>query len=385
MATQIAPTSSRTASSATARGTDAVARASAAAVDSLPGQPGLLVAFTSEIGDARLAATQLGEAGGGAPSVGMTGKGIFASNDPFDDGCVVVAFDDAIKSGVGVGHSESGDFRAAGHQAAQAAVCQLSDPAGLLMLMVDVRAGDLADAIAGAYEVCGDEVPIAGGAAGGPDPAQYANGEAITGAVVAVAVRSPKPIGVGNAHSCSVVGGRSVVTSSEERVIAEIDGQPAEQAYLKRVGGGVEMSDEAFEALAITHPLAQPESHGNRRLRHVTGRTGDGGLLCSTHIPPGAVVEFTVLSLEELVHSAVDSVNASLDSLGHQDPGAALLFDCAGRRRVLGHGQAHEVKAISESFGPPLPLAGLYTDGEVARVNGPKGDYNHAVVTVSFV
>jgi hypothetical protein len=42
------------------------------------------------------------------------------------------------------------------------------------------------------------------------------------------------------------------------------------------------------------------------------------------------------------------------------------------------------VSAISKSFGQPLPLAGLYTDGEVARVRGTKGDYNHAVVTVTF-
>jgi small ligand-binding sensory domain FIST len=67
------------------------------------------------------------------------------------------------------------------------------------------------------------------------------------------------------------------------------------------------------------------------------------------------------------MRSASDSVTASVASLGHHEPGAALLFDCAGRR-VLGHGQAQEVSAISKSFGQPLPLAGLYTDGEVARV-----------------
>jgi hypothetical protein len=91
-----------------------------------------------------------------------------------------------------------------------------------------------------------------------------------------------------------------------------------------------------------------------------------------------------VLSQAELVHSARDSVNRSLESLGRHEPGAALVFDCAGRRRVLGHGQAEEVRAISESFGASPPLAGVYTNGEVARLRGPKGDYNHAVVTVTF-
>jgi hypothetical protein len=253
------------------------------------------------------------------------------------------------------------------------------------MLLVDVRAGDLADAIAGAYQAAGPEIPLAGGAASGPQPCHYANGEATEDAVVAVAVRSPRPVGLGNAHSCSVVGEPSLVTKSEGTNIAEIDGRPAEEVYIERVGGrGARLSDEAFEAMAITHPLAQPEAHGNRRLRHILGRCDGGGLLCSTHIPAGSEVEFTVLSLNELVSSGWDSVNASLASLGNDCPRAALIFDCAGRRRVLGHGQAEEVTAITKAFGEAPPLAGLYTDGEVARIRGAKGDHNHAVVTVSF-
>ncbi len=383
MAMQFAPSSSRSASSASAYGADAVADAADAAVESLNGQPGLLVAFTSGIDDSGRAAAQLNEAARGVPSVGMTGTGVFAANEPIDDGCVAVAFNGGIQSGVGVGRNASDDFRAAGHDAARDALEQLSDQAGLLMLLVDARAGSISDAIAGAYEVAGPEVPLAGGASSGSEPAQYACGEALTNAVVAVAVRSMQPIGVGNAHSCSVVGDRSVVTRSEGQLIAEIDGRPAEEIYLERVGGRGQISEEAFEAMAITHPLAEPESHGNRRLRHVLGRQ-DGGLVCAAHIPAGATIEFTVLSLDELSRSGWDSVSASVESLGNRQPSAALIFDCAGRRRVLGHGQAQEVKAITDSFGDAPPLAGLYTDGEVARITGPKGDHNHAVVTVSF-
>lgn len=385
MAIQIAPTSSRSASSASASGADAVAAACGAAVDSLDNELGLLIAFTSELDDARRVAAQLAAAGGGAPSVGMTGDGVFAANEPIEDGCVAVAFDKTIECGIGVGGNASKDFRAAGHDAARDALEQLSDQAGLLMLLVDTRAGDLADAIAGAYEVSGPDVPMAGGAASGADPAQYAHGEALTDAVVAVALRSEQPIGVGNAHSCSVVGEPSIVTSSEGQLIAEIDGRPAEEVYLERVGGrGGQLSDEAFEAMAITHPLAQPETHGNRRLRHILGRSRGGGLVCAAHIPAGTAIEFTVLSLDELLRSGWDSVTESVESLGDHEPEAALVFDCAGRRRVLGHGQAQEVKAITESFGEPPPLAGLYTDGEVARTRGTKGDHNHSVVTVTF-
>jgi hypothetical protein len=383
MSTPILPTSS-SAASASARGLDAVAaEACSTAVGSLSTEPGLVVAFTSNLGDGERAAAQLREASGGAPSVGMTGKGIFAANDPIDDGCVAVALDNSIECAIGIGRNASENFHHAGHRAAEEALGQLSEQAGLLMLFVDTRSGDLADAIAGAHEA-GPEVPTAGGAASGEHPALYAHGEALADAIVAVALRSPRPVGIGNAFSCSVVGEPLVVTRSEGQEIAEIDGRPAAEVYLSRVGGGGELTDDAFEAMAITHPLAQPEPHGNRRLRHVLGRSSEGGIVCSTQIPEGTAIEFTVLSLDELVRSARDSVNRSVGSLGREEPEAALVFDCAGRRRVLGHGQAQEVKAITESLGHPPALAGLYTNGEVEKVRSAKGDYNHAVVTVTF-
>ena len=354
------------------------------ALESFNGDLGLLVAFTSEIEDPKRAAAELASAAGDAPAVGMSGKGIFTANDPLDDGCAVVAFDRSVEAGVGVGREAGLDFRAAAHRAASEAVAGIRESADLMMLFVDTRSGDLADAIAGAYEVCGPGVPLAGGASGGSEPVQFAGGEALGDAIVAVALRSERAIGVGNAHSCSVVGEPSVVTRADDRVIEEIDGRPAVEAYLGRIGGRVEISDEIFEKMAITHPLAQPMSHGNRRLRHVHGRTPEGGLVCSTQIPVGSTVEFTVLSLEELISSASNSARSSLDALGSGSPGAALFFDCAGRRNVLGHGQAQEVKAITETLGGEIPLAGLYTDGEVARINDPEGDFNHAVVSVSF-
>jgi hypothetical protein len=71
--------------------------------------------------------------------------------------------------------------------------------------------------------------------------------------------------------------------------------------------------------------------------------------------------------------------------LGGASPKAALVFDCAGRRRALREGIPEEVEGITTALGDPTPpLVGLYTHGEVARLRGAKGDRNHAVVTVAF-
>jgi hypothetical protein len=201
-----------------------------------------------------------------------------------------------------------------------------------------------------------------------------------------VAVRSEGPTGLGNTQTCRTRGTPSILTRSNGQLVEEIDGRPAEEVYLEQLGfAGVAFDDEEFETMAITHPIAQPELHGDFRLRHVLGRTEQGAIILGTGIPESAVIEFTELDFDELLTSGAASVQAAIDALGGADPKAALVFDCAGRRRALREGIPEEVEAINAAFGDPAPpLIGLYTHGEVARLRGAKGDRNHAVVTVAF-
>jgi hypothetical protein len=138
----------------------------------------------------------------------------------------------------------------------------------------------------------------------------------------------------------------------------------------------------------VIHPQAQPELSGDVRLRHVLGRTPDGGLVCATHLPANAAVEFTDEEPDGIVVSAWDGVSMALAQLGGAPPQAALIFDCAGRKRALAvHGESleREAHALIASLGDrPPPLAGLYTHGEIGRVRGAKGDRNHAVVVVAI-
>ena len=92
--------------------------------------------------------------------------------------------------------------------------------------------------------------------------------------------------------------------------------------------------------MAITHPIAQPELHGDFRLRHVLGRTGEGGIILGTGIPESAVIEFTELDFDELLASGAGSVHAAIGALGGADPSAALIFDCAGEARAARGGPA---------------------------------------------
>ena len=126
---------------------------------------------------------------------------------------------------------------------------------------------------------------------------------------MAVALESARPIAVASTQSCRVRGVPAIVTRSEGQRVSEIDGRPAQDIYLEQIGfSGIPLEDDEFEAVAITHPVAQPELHGDRRLRHVLGAQRGGSLTVGTHIPAGAAIEFTEAEPSELLESASASI-----------------------------------------------------------------------------
>ena len=388
--------SAQLAGAGSARGADAAGKAVDQALGALDGNASLVLAFPSGI-DPATAAADAGAAAGHARVAGMTSNGAIGDGRAIEAGCSAIAFAaDVLDVGLGVGVGASRDPREAARRAANTALAEAGDDFEhcVLLLFIDTRSGDQACAVTGAYAAAGPAIPLAGGAAGGSEPAQFAplpdgGCEALTDSVVAVAVRSAAPLGVGLAHGAQPCAVPAIVTRADGRTVLQLDGRAAEDVYLEKLGhGGVDFEDHEFEDLAVTHPLAQPELSGDVRLRHVLGRGADGGLACATHIPPNAAVEFTAQSEETIVRSAYDAVSEALAPLDGAPPRAALIFDCAGRKRALrnlGGSLDREVQALMQSFGTPAPpLAGLYTHGEIGRVRGAMGDRNHALVVVAF-
>lgn len=389
----VAPPDGALAAAGHATGPEATAKAVRQAVGGLGGsKPSLVLAFPDGGLHAGDQVQQAESYAAGAPVAGMTASGAITGDGPLDQGCSAMAFGRGLEASVGVAQRASRDLRAAGGAAARAALRSLgeSDRANLLLaLFIDTSSGDQSDVVAGAYEAVGSRVPLVGGAAGGDSPRQLAEGQSRRDAVVAVAMRSARPIGVGHSHGCSPCASPSVVTKADGRTLVQLDGRPAEEVYLGKLGrAGQKLSDADFARLATIHPLAQPELSGDVRLRHVLGQAPGGGLVCATYIPVNAAVEFTEQSQEAIVRSTWTAVSDSLAPLDGAPARAALVFDCAGRRSALGGpGEAldAEAAALRASFGPsPPPLAGLYTRGEVGRVRGAKGDRNHAVVVAVF-
>ncbi len=384
--TDLVRTRARLAGAGAAVGLRAPFEAVERAVEALDGDPGLVLIFPAGVLDPQEAAVQAQSAAGDARVAGMTGSGTITTGGAIEAGCSAVAFDSSIA--VGVGADCSSDSRAAGSSAAGEALSGVDRDGGhvALLLFVDSEAGDQAEIVAGAYDIAGGRIPLAGGAAGGAARAQFIDGEALSGGVVAVALASQTPIGVGISHGCVPVGTPSIVTRSSGGVVLQLDGRPAEAVYLEKLGmADVPLSDADFEAIAMAHPLAQPELSGVLRPRYVRGRAPGGGLTCATSMEANAPVVVCEQKPDATVRSAMAAVDEAVQQLAGP-AGAVLVFDCAARSQWFGNPLAsREIDSIMSSFGDPAPpLAGAYTRGEIGRIRGAKGDRNFSVVVVAL-
>jgi len=350
-------------------------------------EPGLVLIFPTGLLDPDEVAAQAQAAAGDAPVVGMTGTGAITADGAIATGCSAIAFSRSLHFGVGVG--EASDPRAAGRAAAEGALGIVDLNAGypVLLLFVDSESGDQAEIVAGAYDVAGGQIPLAGGAAGGAVRAQFAGGRALSGSVVAVAIVAHAPVGVGTAHACVPRGVPSIVTRASGSTLIQLDGRPAEDVYLEKLGlGDVPLSDADFEAVAMSHPLAEPELSGGVRPRYVRARAPGGALVCATSIETNAAVEICDHDPGAIVPSARAAVADAVRQLSGAAAHAALIFECAARSPQFGNRLAgREIESIVAAFGDPAPsLAGVYTRGEIARARGAKGDRNYSLVAVAF-
>jgi hypothetical protein len=373
------------AAAASATGRNACAKAVEAAVGGLDGDPGLVLMFPSGDLDPECAAEEAEGAAQGALVSGMTGTGAMAAGGVIEVGCSAIAFPASFAAGVG--SADGHDLRRAGHEAVAKALAGIEQaPHGVVLLFVDSETGDQAEVVAGAYAAARGRLPLAGGAAGGRTRARFVGGRAVASGVVAVAVGTSKPVGVGIAHGCMPRGTPSLVTRSDAATILELDGRPAEDVYFEKLGvAGVDITDEEFEALAMVYPLAQPELSGGVRPRYVRGRTPDRGLLCATNIEPNAAVEVCEQTPDSIVSSARAAVEDAVSQL-HGRPEASVVFDCAARQASFSGSLAQrELESLLRAFGDEPPsVAGVYTRGEIGRARGAKGDRNHSVVVAAF-
>ena len=77
-------------------------------------------------------------------------------------------------------------------------------------------------------------------------------------------------------------------------------------------------------------------------------------------------------SLEGAIQAARIAAMEALSQMQGRTPQVALIFNCIARRKLFGRRALDEIETIRDIIGPSVPLAGFYTYGEIAPVEGLK-------------
>ena len=352
--------------------------------------PQLLIVFCSSSYDLGAFIAALNAHSGGVPLIGCSTSGEIATSGPGDASVVVTALGG---SGFSVSTAAAKDAatrpREAGAEAASCLAGLDDKPHRVLLILSDGLSGHQQEIVRGAYGVAGATIPLVGGCAG-DDLAMKATyqvcGDVVmTDSVVAAAIGSDAPLGIGVRHGWGAVGEPMVVTKSDNNRVHALDNKPALDVYLERLNAPPEAHTDpaAFTRFAITHPLGLSRRSNEPHVRFVGEADFETrSLICIAEVPQGALVWF-MEGDEDSVLKATDGACADAVEMLGGPPLGFVAFDCIARRGVLGdEGIKVEVQRISELAGG-APVAGFYTYGEIARTRGISGFHNQTLVVLA--
>lgn len=353
----------------------------------------LLIAFCSQRHDLPELVREIRRRSGGIPLIGCTTAGEIAATGPRESSVIVSALGGegfAIETALATG--ASADLRAAGARAARCCLALPDDrPHRALLLLTDGLAGDQQEIVRGAYRVLGAGVPLVGGCAGDDlrmtRTFQLYDDRVVTDAVVAAAIASSGPLGIGVRHGWRRVGEPMLVTGSGGNRVYTLDERPALDAYLEGLGvlAGERLTEEDVTRLALTHPLGLSRPHGEEQVRFIGGADlAERSLVCIAEVPQGGLVWIMEGDADSVLEATDAACGDSLAALDGRSPLGVLAFDCIARRGVLGDdGMRTEIERLAARAGG-VPVAGFYTYGEIARTRGMRGFHNQTLVVFSI-
>jgi hypothetical protein len=325
------------------------------------------------------------------PLIGCSTAGEIATAGPADASIVVTALGGpGFSVETGVAQNASCDLRDAATNAVKSCVTTLDKREhSVVLLLTDGLGGDQMEVIRGAYEVVGAEMPLVGGCAGDDLKMQATyqlfGNDVMRDAVVAAAISSDAPIGIGVQHGWRPVGEPMLVTGSKGNRVETLDDQPALDAYLRRLHAPPEAWDDAdaFTRFALTHPLGITR-RGGAEVRFVAEPDYETrSIVCIASLPQGGLAWIMEGNEESVLEATDGACSEALAGLEGHPPIGLVAFDCIARRGVLGEGINAEIERIA-TFADGAPVAGFYTYGEIARTTGRQGFHNQTLVVLAL-
>lgn len=173
-------------------------------------------------------------------------------------------------------------------------------------------------------------------------------------------------------HGLRPMSSYHTVTETDENAILAIDGRPALDVIAELIG-----ADKSWEEfpLFVTLGVNKGEKFGEfkeedyvNQLCIAVDQRRRALLMFEPYLAPG--VEVQLMRREINFRAIGERIDALFERLGDRRPLLALYLDCAGRTRVLAGTREEEGEAVQEAIANRVPLLGLYTGIEIARVRG---------------
>jgi hypothetical protein len=327
----------------------------------------------------------------GAAVIGCSTAGEIITGGAIDRGLVLWALGGTgIRVSTGWADSKESNLRQAAQQAASCLNNLERHDNTVLLLLSDGLSGDQMEVVRGAYDVANIDVPLVGGCAGDylamQQTTQLHGHQVMSGAVVAAAITSERPMGIGVCHGWEPVSDPMLVTESHGTELITLDDQPALDVFLNFFNPPeqVRTNAQAFADFAATHPI------GIRRrdrieMRHITGfDLNRRSLQMVAEVPQGALSFLSNGDYSSVLDAAIESAETAVSALGEEPGIGLLLFDCVSRKSIFGDKQLQEETSLISRQCQGIPMAGFYTYGEIARTHGSGGFHNQTLVTLAF-
>ncbi len=374
--------------------TDELCRSAKAALGDAA--PELLVLFCSTAQPLDEASRRVAEAFPNVPLIGASTAGEFTERGDAKSSAALFAVAGAFRAHAGIGTGLKASPERAIAQALEGLPRQvIGYPHRTAILLLDPLAGNGEEATLIASSLLGDDVRLAGGAAGDDLRMSQtfvgAGTRVASDAAVVALIFSKSPLGVGVCHGHAPLSGPLRVTRAEGNVVHEIEGRPAWSVWADETRASAASRGVSVDGLAkeeeggfLLRYEAGLAAGGNEyKIRAPLSRAGDGSISFACGIPEGSVIRITESVPERQAESAKVAALRAREQLGREAAGA-LVFDCICRNLILDEDFSRAVRGMSEALGS-VPLAGFETYGEIALDAGDmSGFHNTTSVVLAF-
>jgi len=172
-------------------------------------------------------------------------------------------------------------------------------------------------------------------------------------------------------HGCKPSSGYHTITKAEHNVVLEIDGKRAVDAIADLLGDAYKSWEEYpfFVTLGLNKGDRfgefREQEYANRLVMGVDKERG-GLLMFEPDLKAGSEVQLMRRSIDfnYMGERAADL----LERVADRKPFFALYIDCAGRAGAYSGTEGEEAEEVQKAIGARMPLLGMYSGVEIAKV-----------------